>query len=231
MVGGPSEHSDYSRPSAARTALRPAPRATRARCRGGGQGHPSGQEDPAGTRDSRTSAAWSAPGWCCNTSRQTVSGTMTSEKSPRRSVAVNSCRWIRGPASHTTRGSALLVPTQAPFDVLANEALHQLGSMRIQQTPHCFEHEVVEVLEPARADECFHLAVEASGMSVLIVTVRALDTLQPSQVNDTTVSDVLRLVFTREGAQVPNGRTKCAATRSRVVRIARRAWVRPRCSP
>jgi hypothetical protein len=69
-------------------------------------------------------------------------------------------------------------------------------------------------------------------MSALIVTVCVSDTFQPSQVNNTTVSDALTSVFTRAPARRrgPQGRTKSAATRSQVVRIAGRDWVGRRFS-
>ncbi len=46
-----------------------------------------------------------------------------------------SSRWIRGHASQTAVGQTSVSAMEAPLHVLAQESLHQLFAMRIQEAP------------------------------------------------------------------------------------------------
>lgn len=48
----------------------------------------------------------------------------------------SSSRWMTGPASHTTDGSAVsVVPMKSPMDVLLHEGFGQLGRVRLEKAP------------------------------------------------------------------------------------------------
>src|SRR5690349_16238662 len=96
------------------------------------------------------------------TSSRTCSGMMSAWKSARRSRQPISSRWIRGPASQTATGQASVSPMEAPLHVLAQEPLHQLFAMGIQETPQRIEHDVIHTPEPAGVDERLDLSEKLS---------------------------------------------------------------------
>jgi hypothetical protein len=52
---------------------------------------------------------------------------------------------------------------QPPFDILANEALHPLGPMGLQEAADRFLDHRVPAVEPALVDECVDLAIQTVG--------------------------------------------------------------------
>src|SRR4051794_5514658 len=70
---------------------------------------------------------------------------------------------MSGPASQTTSSAGSASATQPPFDIFANEALHQLGPMGGDEATKRFLDHLVPALEPALLHERVDLAIQACG--------------------------------------------------------------------
>ncbi len=70
---------------------------------------------------------------------------------------------MSGPASQTTSPAGSASATQPPFDILANEALHQLGPMGFHESADRFLDHLVSAVEPPLFDQRVDLAIQSFG--------------------------------------------------------------------
>ena len=70
---------------------------------------------------------------------------------------------MSGPASQTTSLAGSASATQPPFDVLADEALHQLGPMRFHETANRFLDHLVPAVELALFNQRIDPAIQTLG--------------------------------------------------------------------
>src|SRR5438132_408183 len=84
------------------------------------------------------------------------------ERCGRARSRLRTCRFVRC-CRRKARTSASA--TQPPFDILANEALHQLGPMGLHEAADRFLDHLVPAVEPALFDQGVDLAIQALGDS------------------------------------------------------------------
>jgi hypothetical protein len=72
---------------------------------------------------------------------------------------------MSGPASQTISPAGSASATQPPLDILANETLHQLGSMGFHEAADRFLDHLVPAFEPALFDERVDLTIQSLGDS------------------------------------------------------------------